>query len=430
MGKNSLIKSTTQKKKTEKKKTAPKKTKAAAAKEAKPKVTRKAKGTVTQKTDAAKSKKAPAKAKAPKQTRKKAKAPSVKTLLFKKFDQWEPEKPFVPPVTKDTQDYAAPPFFTQKDPKETKRLKALLFKTFDLKEAPPRTRKEPEKTPPPEKQETAPASPGAKRSKEPLRPAEPDTKSVEEAAKPEKESVKAEAIPEPSPVPGKKPEAEAKMHLPPPVPPQEPASPDRATKFVVAGFVLLMGILIAVSALNSKNYTIKAADNGIEIWKGSFAPMGEKRFLALPGMEVPRPLKSRYSKEEAFSLAFGYFLDKADALSKGPGMPDFKKIRKTLERAVSFAVTESQKAMINKRLAHIDFMVLLYKTDVTLAKGTIQSADEAMGYIKEAGALQLDRNQRKMLEERRIAARKLVTDLKAKSHKAMKSAKKPAREKK
>lgn len=397
MGKNSLVKSTTKKKTATKKKSASPKTKDTA-KSAPAAKTRPAKGTGKPKAESAKGKK--------------QQAPSLKTLLFKKFDTWQPEKPFVPKETKPSRAFTTPPFFTGKSDAESKKLRALLFKKFDLTEAPaaPVEKAPAEKPPPaPPVSPTPPAEPA-----KPVEKAKPATEPV--AAKGKEETVKTDAPPAPgAPEPEKRPPEPEFTGCQPPPPPREADPMERAMKFGIAGFALLVLILIAVSASNANRYAVTSSNGGIEIWKGSFAPIGHKRILVLPGVQPPKPLKSRYTKEEAFTLAFDYYLEKADGLLEVSGMPDFESIRRSLTTAASYAVAGNQRAQVNNRLAHLDLMLLLYKADVALGKGTLEGAETAMGHLKAAGALQLDKNQMAMVKTRMEAAQKKASELNAKA---------------
>ncbi|MBW1777283.1 MAG: hypothetical protein JRJ54_06785 [Deltaproteobacteria bacterium] len=399
MGKNSLVKSTTKKKTATKKKSASPKAKDTA--KSAPAKTRPAKGTGKPKAGSAKIKK--------------QQAPSLKTLLFKKFDTWQPEKPFVPKGTKQPRAFTAPPFFTGKSEAESKKLRALLFKKFDLAGAPSVPVEEaPATKPPPVSPTPAPEPPTPAEPAKPVVEAEPVTEPV--AAKGKEETVKTDAPPAPgAPEPEKKsPEPEITGYQPP-APPKEADPMERAMKFCIAGFALLVLILIAVSASNANRYAVTSSNGGIEIWKGNFAPIGQKRILVLPGVQPSKPLKSQYTKEEAFTLAFDYYLQKADGLLEVSGMPDFEGIRRSLTTAASYAVAENQRTQVNNRLTHLDLMLLLYKAEVALGKGTLEGVETAMGHLKAAGALQLDKNQRAMVNTRMEAAQKKASELKAKA---------------
>jgi len=402
MGKNSLVKSTTKKKTAGKKKN----------ESPKPKGT--PKSASTSKTPLVKE---AAKPYAASDKEKKEKAPSRESLIFKKFDSWQPDQLYVPRSEKKAADFAAPPFFTGKSEAETEELRALLFKKFDFKELPSRPPPEkPAQKPPPEKSESTTPAPVSEKPSPPVKKAEskPDTIPAEEKGK--KKTMMTETTQAPPAVdkPKKKPEEEV-IHYQPPTPLKGADPVDRTMKFVIAGFGLLILVLIAVSASNSKSYAVKPAKGGIEIWKGSFAPIGEKRFMVLPGMQAPEPLKSRYSQEEAFSLTFDYYLNKADALFDVSGIPDLEEIQQYLKTASSYATNEAQQVSVKKRLNHIDYMPLVYRADVALGKGTLEGAENAIAHLEQAGSMELDKNQIEIVKGRMDAARKIVSNLKAKA---------------
>ena len=402
MGKNSLVKSTGKKKSTGMKKIETPKPKGA------PEITSTLKAPPV---------KEAAKPKVASDKEKKETAPSRESLIFKKFDSWQPDQLYVPRSEKKAADFSAPPFFTGKTEAETEELRALLFKKFDLKELPSQPPPEkPAQKPSPEKTESAIPAPVSEKPSPPVKKVEPkpDTMPAEEKGK--KKTMKTEktqALPA-ADEPKKMPEEEV-IHYQPPTPFKGADPVDRTMKFVIAGFGLLILVLIAVSASNSKSYAIKPANGGIEIWKGSFAPIGEKRFMVLSGMQAPEPLKSRYSQEEAFSLTFDYYLNKADALLDVSGIPDLEGIRQYLKTASSYATNKAQQVSVNKRLNNIDYMLLIYRADVALGKGTLDGAENAIAYLEQAGSMEPDKNQIEIVKGRMDAARKIVADLKAKA---------------
>lgn len=115
MGKKSLTKSTTKKKSSPPKKSA---SKQAATSAMPPKTTEKT----------VKAQKSPASP--PKPVKKTL---TVSELLRLSFGTWEPESPYAPPADATAiATYTAPPFFDTKTPEETRAIKALLARQFDL----------------------------------------------------------------------------------------------------------------------------------------------------------------------------------------------------------------------------------------------------------------------------------------------------------
>ena len=415
MGKDSLIKSTSKKKadaKKSTKKVAAKSTKKTAtkkkttAKKAAAKTTKKAaakapaKSKTTKK--AAPKKAAPKKAaKAVKKTApkkkvaaKKVKQLSVKELLHLKFESTQPAAaPTAAPAPAPAPP-SAPPLFTSSDPEELARLRAVLSEQFDMDQI-KAAAKAPEAQPAPE----APAAPEA----------------ATEAAAPEATPAKAEPEPE---VEEEKPasalaEESAYINTEPPDPdtPTDPVS--RAAKIgiaVAAGIVL---ILLAISYNNSGKYYITPKDNAIEIWKGRFSPKDSQFFMILHGTAVAEPLKEVYSSKEVFPLIFDYYLDKADTLLEVPGLPDFDGIKDYLHQAEDYAVSASMKDAINARSNTIERMILLYKADVAMSKGTRESLTNATKLLKQARKLGPSDMQAQEIDAKIAAAGEAIAALKA-----------------
>ena len=158
----------------------------------------------------------------------------------------------------------------------------------------------------------------------------------------------------------------------------------------MALFVLAL-LLVGASLTNSKKYQIKPTSNGIEIWRGKFAPMGNERMMVLPAGLLPSPQKPLYTKAEAYRLAYRYYNQQADALLSQGTLPDFNRIKTLLNQAKTFALSENQRQEVAKKLTHITLMTLLYKADVAASRGRTQDLKAALAYLKEAAALDVDR---------------------------------------
>jgi len=381
MGKDSLLKSTV-KEKTETKKTAPKKTaktktvkpKAKAKKTAVPKKPVKKTATKKKKTAA---KKAPAvKAKTSRQTKSATAKPKVKKgpaekLNLKKFDTWRPKKLYqVPADARTTQVGDAPAFVTGKSPEETKRIRALLFKKFELGQLPPE---------------------------------------AEIPAESPVEEVPTQPIP-----PVRKPVVKE----------QDPAA--KMMMYLAIGFIVLIFLIIAASSTNRSNFYLKAADGAVEVWQGTFAPMGSERIIILPGIQAPEVIQSVYTRAEVYQLICNYHLEKADTLIEVSGMPDFEGIKLYLNLAQVYAVTTPLKTAVSSRLNNIDLMTYLYKADVAASKGTVADLQDALMFLNKAAALQLQANQAVLVQSKTIAIQDLIAARKAQQTQAQ-AAKKPAK---
>jgi hypothetical protein len=316
------------------------------------------------------------------------KKPALKSLTLKQFDRWTPEKPFyVPPEDKAQQQVTAPPVVSGQSEDESRLIKGLLFKTFDLSA-------------------TAEAKQPAEIEKRVEKPAFEKPKTEDR----EKTPVSTESKDDKKSIP----------FVPKPSGSYEPPEPlksdpiDRAMKFFIGGLILLILILIGSSYTNTKNYYIKIANGDLEIWKGSFAPIGQTLLVRLVGVKPPPSIKSDYTQSEALTLAFNYYLAKSDKLIEVKGVPDFEKIRSFLSRAETYATTQKQRTITNGRLSHIDLMLLIYKADVAAAKGTMDALKKAVNYLEETSSLPLTEDQIKLVRAKKASFSKQVSDLKAK----------------
>ena len=367
MGKDSLLKSTSKKKapagkaKEDKKKMTAKgstaaktktdlKTKTADQKKRAQKITTPKKKTAAPKSKSSVKAKATSTRRTPKARAPKKSPVSGKKLILKKFEPWRPKKIFQVLADKDDRlRYSAPAFVSGKNDQETKRIRQLLFKKFDLTPTPPKI------------EQAIPSGPLT--------------------------AIGAESPPAAEPV-GLKP---FRQRLDPAV---------QLVIFLIIGFVVLGVLIIAASSSNRSNYYIQTADGAVEIWQGTFAPLGKERIILLPGTQAPESAKKVYTKNEIFSFVFSYFLDKADTLLEVPGMPDFEGIKLYLNMAQTYAVSNEHRTQATSRLNSIYLMTYLYKADVAASKGTVSGFENALNYLNQAAALKLDKNQTELVEKK------------------------------
>lgn len=176
----------------------------------------------------------------------------------------------------------------------------------------------------------------------------------------------------------------------------------KSIKYLAAFFVILVlaALVIYSSFSNMKNYYIKATDGAVEIWQGKFAPMSRGLFITLPGAQAPQLIKEVYSKEEVSPIIFNYYVDRADALLDIPGMPDFDGIKFYLNKAISFGTTDNLRKKAYARLNSIDMMIFKYKADVAANKETIDGFKTALEYLNKAALLDLNDDQRKLINQK------------------------------
>lgn len=212
----------------------------------------------------------------------------------------------------------------------------------------------------------------------------------------------------------------------PPIDMQRPDPIEKVMRFIAAGFVLLIIVVIGTSLSNMKKYYIKTADGAVEVWKGYFAPMGMELFLHLPEMRPPASIRPAYEKNEVFPLIFHYYMERADSLLSVSRVPDFEKIKTYLSIALSYATTEILHNAAIRRLNNIDLMLLLYRAEVAAGKGTMAALKNAKRYLDNAASLKLDQAQTKMINLKIETISNLIAALQAKKNKGTKD---PAKKK-
>jgi len=189
-------------------------------------------------------------------------------------------------------------------------------------------------------------------------------------------------------------------------------------RYLGACFIVLIGLMIFTSYQNMGKYFITSRHGAVEIWKGKFSPKGRERLVIMPGVLPPEQIKSFYTREEVFPLAFQYYIAKADALREVPGLPDFVGIKAYLNRALSFATTDALRHIAIDRINHIDLMILIYKADVAASKGTVTGLDSAIKYLYQASALGPDDIQAKLINQKLESIQKLKAALNPKQPKS------------
>jgi hypothetical protein len=289
---------------------------------------------------------------------------SLKDLIFRKF-QTAPTKtvPGLPQKKAAVKIPGAPPFVTGYGKEETQRIRALLFKNFDLK-----------------------AKPLA-------------------AAKKEAGRDKA-AMPSGAPLP---------EYMPPvSVLSQGSEGKGNAMKAGLAVLALLIVIILATSFSNRDKFYLKNAPGTLQVWRGKFAPTGTELVLSLEGMKAPNPLRDQYTKEEVYPMVFGHLQDQADAALEDSRGPDIAKMKKCLRQAETYAPTNELRRKVQLRLKGMDFIVLLYKADFALSKGTLADLKTAKDYLNEAESYAFLDYHRKLVAETRTAVDRQMAALKRK----------------
>ena len=171
-------------------------------------------------------------------------------------------------------------------------------------------------------------------------------------------------------------------------------------KMGIIGFCAIIALLIFSSYSNTKNYYIAEKDGAVEIWRGIFAPMGKTRLMILPGIQMPPEVKKTYGWQDAYRLMYQYYIEKADATLAVPGIPDTAALTQDLEKAISYAPDREMRDAARTRLVSIHMQTLIQKAQAAMNRGTVESAEEAIGFLKEAARYDLSDAEAEMVQRK------------------------------
>ena len=299
----------------------------------------------------------------------KKKMVSLKELILKKFDIWEPAEIFKAVIDEEyLKNFASPPIVSGLSDEENKRIKELLLKKRDMVTIRAEIKKE-----------TA-------------------EKAAAEKAAAEKAAVERIAAKKAA----KKREAAKK------------ATTRNIIIGLVSGFILVIALILNTSFSNKSKYYIKENNGALEIWQGRFAPMGEAQMMILPETQLSEQMKAVYSENEVSSIIFNYYIDKADAISGISDIPDYMAIKAYLNKALLFATTSDLRKKVYTRLNNIKFNNLMYKAGVSVNRGTISDLDEAMKYLNMALLLRVDAGKSDEVKQKIKAIEEQSAEIKAK----------------
>jgi hypothetical protein len=177
--------------------------------------------------------------------------------------------------------------------------------------------------------------------------------------------------------------------------------------------MILIGLIIYTSNLNTKKYYLRSNEGALEVWKGTFSPAGKKRVVIMPGVIAPEKIKPIYTQQDVYPLIFNYYVEKSDALIHVPGIFDFTDIKIYLNRALAYATTDEHRKEVQLRLNRIDRVFLYYKADVAAGKGSISSLEAAIDFLDQAAALEPDDIESELIDKKKQAVQELIKNLKA-----------------
>ncbi len=413
MGKDSLLESTS-KKKSKAKKTKGKAAKKVAAPKGKAKKTvakakAKPKGTPAKKV-AAKAAKAPVKAKktaaqkkAPAKT-KPAKKPTLKELRFKKFDRPPAKTLYSPPAKTGESDFRSPSYFAGMSDATVVTAKAALKRKFDWEAIKAAGEKyAAEMTAKAEEEAKRKAEEEAKRKAE----EEAQRKAEEEAKRKAEEEAKRKAEEE------AKRKAEAEAAAPPPAAADADAAAGKPMKLGLIAFGAVLLLLIMSSYSNTKKYYITEKDGAVTIERGTFTPMGTTVLITMTDVPMPEPLQDVYGWQDAYRLMYQHYINAADKLLEAPGVPDAAALATQLGMAVKYAPNRELREDARTRLVGMRLQVLVHKAQAAMQRRTIESAQAALVFLKEAADLDLSEGEAGLVKQRTAEAEKLLADLEA-----------------
>ncbi|MCB2168640.1 MAG: hypothetical protein KQI78_13345, partial [Deltaproteobacteria bacterium] len=193
-------------------------------------------------------------------------------------------------------------------------------------------------------------------------------------------------------------------------------------KIGIVGFCAVIALLVFSSYSNTKHYYIEEKDGAVEIWRGTFAPMGKTRLMILPGIQMPQEQKEVYAWPDAYRLMYQYYIDKADAILEVPGAPDTAGLTTNLEKAISYAPNRELRDAARNRLVGIRMHTLTHKAQAALNRGTIESATTAIGFLKEAAQYDMSAAEAELLQRKIEAAEARLADLQQAKAEAEKAA--------
>ena len=175
--------------------------------------------------------------------------------------------------------------------------------------------------------------------------------------------------------------------------------------------IILIGLIIYTSHLNTQKYYLESYAGALEVWQGTFSPAGKKRVVIMPGVIPPGEIKPLYTQQEVYPLIFNHYIEKSDALIHAPGVFDFTDIKIYLKRALRFATTAEHRVAAQTRLNRIDRVILYYKAEVAAAKDSIASLEAAIDFLDQAAALQPDDIESELIHKKKRAIQKLIHNL-------------------
>jgi hypothetical protein len=166
---------------------------------------------------------------------------------------------------------------------------------------------------------------------------------------------------------------------------------------LIGCLAIIFGILLVASVLNSSKYYLQPKAAGLEIWRGKFSPSGKTLVATIPDAELSIPVASIYTREDAMTVVYDYYMQEAAKRSTVIGEPDFKAITGLYEKAKKYAPTAAQAGIADARLKTITAQSLIIAADEAIVEITPQNIDKALALLDEAASLATDRTQQQLI---------------------------------
>ncbi|WP_459918713.1 hypothetical protein, partial [Desulfocicer niacini] len=144
---------------------------------------------------------------------------------------------------------------------------------------------------------------------------------------------------------------EAETSDTPPAPPiTTPPEKCMGKPLMIAGicFILVIAMIVISSFNNSNRYYIKDTFQGMEIWKGDFAPVSKHKIAFLEGIDFTGEKKASYNSKEVFPVAFFHYINLAEEILNAKGTVNLAKLRATIDTAASFATDDRDAEILNE----------------------------------------------------------------------------------
>lgn len=168
------------------------------------------------------------------------------------------------------------------------------------------------------------------------------------------------------------------------LPPEEPM--DKTLKYAIGAFAVVIAILLMASLSNSNKFYVEQNEEMVDVWQGTFSPMGKTLLASISSPEMIKdlPKQESYTRKQAFGILYDDMLKQADDVLNKERIPDLKAAKCYLANAFKYALSSSQRKAVQMRLNSISFLVLCGKANFALGKATMPGFENARAFLAEA----------------------------------------------